>query len=106
MRRRLLRKGEPGLDIRLRRRRLRDRKPRRPASSWGEVVTAAALAAAALGFLARGIAGSVTTFAALLFLPFAFVALIGIWMSRLPTHQKILWSIPAAACAIPFLPIG
>ena len=100
------RRGGPKIDILLRRRRLRDRRPKRRESTWAEIVLAAAFAAVALGFCARQFGGQASEVTAALPLPFALVALVGIWTSRLASAQKILWSIPACAFAIPFLPIG
>jgi len=101
-----VRKGGRRLNILLRKRRLRDRRPPRRESSWSEILLAAAFAALALGLCARQFGGQASDITALLPLPFAIVALIGIWFSHLPYAKKILWSVPAFAFAIPFLPIG
>ena len=100
------RTGGRRLNILLRKRRLRDRRPPRRESSWSEILLAAAFAALSLGFCARQFGGQASEVTALLPLPFAVVALIGIWFSHLPYAKKILWSVPAFAFAIPFLPIG
>jgi hypothetical protein len=72
----------------------------------GAVLFAAAFAAVALGVLVRNFGGSAPSSPAVLLVPFAVVALIGIWVSRLASAWKILWSVPAVACMIPFLPLG
>ena len=90
----------------LRRRRLRHRTPAPPRSSTAEILIALAFAGVALGFFARFAAPHIVYGRVYFFLPFAGVALLGIWTSRLTTHRKILWSIPALAFAIPFLPLA
>ena len=100
------RTGGPRINIFLRRRRLRDRPPKGRESSWGAVILAAGFAAVSLGFFVREFGGSLPFGSGLLLAPFAVVALIGIWMSRLPSAWKILWSVPAVALIAPILPLG
>ena len=97
-------RGGPKIDILLRRRRLKDRQPPRPRSHPLEVLAALVLFGVSLGFLYRGYAGSATGVHPTMPVPFALVALLGIWTSRLPTAKKVPRSIPACAFMIPFLP--
>jgi len=71
-----------------------------------EILGALAFASLALGYCVRRFAGRTFSVPAFLLLPFAGVALLGIWGSRMPTARKILWSVPPLAFTIPFLPIG
>jgi hypothetical protein len=98
--------GDRRFNVLLKRRRLRHRRRPRAESTAIEKVGAAAFAALSLGCFVRAFGGRAHSGPPLLLLPFAGVALIGIWTSGMNSAQKILWSVPAVAITIPFLSVG
>ena len=87
----------------LRRRRLKDRTAAQPRSSASEILIALAFAAVALGFFVRFAAPHIVHGRVYFVVPFACVALLGVWTSRLTTVRRILLSVPLLAWLLAFV---